>query len=203
MILQISAKHVKELRDKTGAGMMDCKKALQESQGDTDKAIEVLRKKGIAIANKKSNRLAVQGIIESYIHLGAKIGVMIELNCETDFVARRPEFQALAKNITMQIAASPNICYIEKEDIPKDFIDNEYKIESKKDDLLNKPDSIKRSIIQGRVEKRLSELSLFSQPFIKEPDITIKDLIEKHIALLGENIKVRRFIRFVLGDFIL
>lgn len=200
MVLQISAENVKELRDKTGAGMMDCKKALQESEGNMERAIESLRKKGIAIANKKANRLTQQGLIESYVHFGAKIGIMIELNCETDFVARRSEFRNLAKDIAMQIAACPNIQYIDQDSIPKDFIESEYRIESEKHDLLDKPETVKKRIIQGRIEKKLSELSLLSQPFIKDSNITIKGLVEKHIALLGENIKVKRFVRFVLGD---
>ena len=200
MILQISAKIVKELRIKTGAGMMDCKKALQESNGDIDKAIESLRKRGVSIANKKASRKTMQGIIESYVHLGSKVGTMIELNCETDFVARRVEFRNLAKDVTMQLAANPLVKYIDKDSIPKDLINNEYKIELEKDDLLNKTDIIKKQIVSGRIEKKLFELTLLTQPFIKDPNITIQNLIEQHVALLGENIRVRRFVRFVLGD---
>lgn len=202
MVLQISAKHVKALRDKTGAGVMDCKKALQESNGNVNKAIENLRKKGINIANQKANRLTVQGLIDSYIHLDARIGVLIELNCETDFVARRPEFRVLAKDIAMQIAASPNVQYIDITSVPSEFIVSEQKVESEKDDLLNKPESVKKQVIQSRIEKKLSEISLLSQPFIKDPDITIQDLIKQNMVLLGENIKVRRFARFVLGNLV-
>ena len=143
MGIEISAQVVKELRDKTSAGMMDCKKALQDSNGDMDKAMETLRQKGLASANKKSSRIATEGLVESYIHMGGKLGVMIEINCETDFVARRPEFQELAKNIAMQIAASPSVEYISLNHIPTDIISKEKEIESSKDDLAKKPADIK------------------------------------------------------------
>nr|YP_009297557.1 elongation factor Ts [Hildenbrandia rivularis]AOM67101.1 elongation factor Ts [Hildenbrandia rivularis] len=202
MVLQISARDVKKLRDKTGIGMMECKKALQVSNGDLDKAIENLRKKGMVIASQKSQRITTQGLIESYVHLGSKVGVMIELNCETDFVARRLEFQTLAKNIAMQIAANPSLQYIDKTGIPKDLIEYEYKIEFEQEDLSNKSGAMKQQVVEERVDKKLSELCLFPQPFIKNPEITVKDLVEQHILLLKENIKVRRFTRYILGDFI-
>lgn len=197
--MNISAQMVKELRDKTGAGMMDCKKVLEASSGDIDQALEMLRQKGLASATKKSQRLAAEGIIESYIHTGAKIGVLLELNCETDFVARRIEFQSLARDIAMQIVASQNVEHVSMEDIPEQMILEEKRIEAGKEDLAQKPEEVRAKIVTGRVEKRLKELSLLDQPFIKQPDITIEELIKKHVALLGENIQLRRFERFVVG----
>lgn len=200
MSTQISAEYVKELRSKTGAGMMDCKKALQASAGNIELAIEALRKKGLALADKKSTRVTTEGIIESYIHAGSKIGVLVELNCETDFVARRLEFHNLARNIAMQIAACSSVEYISINDIKESFVNNETKIESQREDLMNKPQDVKKKIIAGRINKRLEEVSLVHQPFIKNPDITVEELIKQHIALLGENIKIRRFARFILGN---
>nr|YP_009312885.1 Translation elongation factor Ts [Helminthora furcellata]SCW21139.1 Translation elongation factor Ts [Helminthora furcellata]SCW23999.1 Translation elongation factor Ts [Helminthora furcellata] len=200
MGIEISAQYVKELRGITGAGMMDCKKALQEASGDIDKAIESLRQKGLASASKKSGRRTAEGLIESYIHAGSKIGVMVEINCETDFVARRPEFQELTKNIAMQIAASPQVEYVDKESIPNDIIEREKTIESGKDDICNKPENVQIQIVKGRVEKRLNELSLMDQAFIRNTDITIRDLVNEKIALIGENIQIRRFVRFLLGE---
>jgi elongation factor Ts len=198
MNIEISAQTVKELRDKTSAGMMDCKKALQETNGDIEKAIQILRKKGLASANKKSSRITAEGIIESYIHTGAKLGVLIELNCETDFVARRREFQELAKNIAMQIAASPSVSYINTKNIPETVITTE--TELLKEDLVKKPADIREKIIEGRIQKRLKDLSLMDQPFIRDSSITVEELIKQNIAKLGENIQVRRFERFVLGE---
>jgi elongation factor Ts len=197
---EIAAKLVKELREQTGAGMMDCKKALAESDGDFTKAIEWLRKKGIASATKKGDRLTAEGLIDSYIHTGARIGVLVEVNCETDFVARREEFQGLVRNIAMQIAACPNVEYVRVEDIPEEISRREQEIEMGRDDLGKKPDNVKEKIVQGRVEKRLKELSLLDQPYIKDQTITVDELIKQTIALLGENIKVSRFSRFVLGE---
>ena len=197
---KISIESIKDLRSKTGAGMTDCKKALEASSGNIEIAIENLRKKGLATADKKSGRLAAEGLIESYIHAGSRIGVLLEINCETDFVARQPKFQQLAKDITMQIAACQSVRYVSKEDIPASFIDYEKEIELQKDDLINKPIEIKSKIAQGRVEKRLKELSLMDQIFIKEQSITIEELVKQHISLLGENIKIRRFERFLLGE---
>lgn len=197
---EISAKTVKELRDKTAAGMMDCKKALQESNGDFEQAMESLRKKGLASANKKSDRIATEGIIESYIHMGGKLGVLVEVNCETDFVARREEFQELAKNIAMQIAANPAVKFVSLKEIPQSIIDEEKKIELEKDDLSNKPQEIKEKIVEGRIQKRLNEMILLEQSFIRDSDITIEELVKRNIAILGENIQVRRFERFNLGE---
>nr|QVY58356.1 translation elongation factor Ts [Kappaphycus striatus] len=200
MSTQISAKCVKELRNKTGAGMMDCKKALQANDGNMELAVEALRKKGLALADKKSSRIATEGIIESYIHAGSKMGVLVEINCETDFVARRSEFQRLAKNIAMQIAACPSVQYISVDDIDDIFIANETRIEVEKEDLINKPQSIRKTIVAGRVEKRLKEVALINQPFIKDTSISVEELLKQHIALLGENIKIRRFEKFLLGE---
>nr|YP_009732132.1 translation elongation factor Ts [Gracilaria spinulosa]QHS70722.1 translation elongation factor Ts [Gracilaria spinulosa] len=200
MKIQISPHFVKELRLKTGAGMMDCKKALQAADGNMEIAVETLRKKGLASANKKSMRSATEGIIDSYIHIGSKIGVLIELNCETDFVARRIEFQKLAKNLAMQVTACQNVFYISVKDIPQYIIDREIRIESEKEDIINKSPVIKDKIIKARIDKRLKEMCLIYQPFIKDQNIIIEDLIKQHIALLGENIKIRRFERFILGE---
>nr|YP_009397844.1 translation elongation factor Ts [Sonderella linearis]ARW67030.1 translation elongation factor Ts [Sonderella linearis] len=200
MSKKISAESIKELRNKTGAGIMDCKKALELSEGKVDIAVEALRKKGLAFADKKSTRLATEGLVESYIHSGSRIGVLVELNCETDFVARQPEFSQLAKDIAMQLAAYQSVHYVNKNDIPEDIILYEKNIELQKEDLVNKPSKIKDKIVKGRIEKRLNELCLDSQLFIKNSDITINELIKQHISLLGENIKIRRFARFVLGE---
>nr|YP_010198784.1 translation elongation factor Ts [Gracilaria tikvahiae]UAD88017.1 translation elongation factor Ts [Gracilaria tikvahiae]UAD88220.1 translation elongation factor Ts [Gracilaria tikvahiae] len=200
MKIQISPHFVKELRIKTGAGMMDCKKALQAADGNMEMAVETLRKKGLASADKKSTRSATEGIIDSYIHIGSRIGVLIELNCETDFVARRIEFQKLAKNLAMQVAACQNVFYVSIKHIPQDIIDREIRIESEKEDIIDKPPKMKDQIIKARIDKRLKEMCLICQPFIKDQNIIIEDLIKQHIALLGENIQVRRFQRFLLGE---
>nr|QXI87639.1 tsf [Sargassum feldmannii] len=199
MILEISSTLVKELREQTGAGMMNCKKALQETNGNFDEAIRNLRKKGLASADKKVDRNASEGLVTSYIHTGGKIGVLVEVNCETDFVARREEFQELVKNIAMQIAASPEVLYIKMDDVPKEIFQSEKEIELNKNDLDNKPDEIKNKIILGRVEKTLKKLSLIDQPFIRDPNITVEELIKEKIALFGENIKIKRFTRYILG----
>lgn len=191
---------VKKLRELTGAGMMNCKEALTLHEGDFDKAIEHLRQKGLASAEKKSVRKAKEGLIEAYIHSGSKLGVLIELNCETDFVARRPEFKDLAKSIAMQIASSLTLKYVSLKDIPESFIENEKRIESEKEDILKKPENIREKIVLGRVEKTLKEYTLLDQPYIKNQDITIEELIKQNIALLGENIQVARFSKFNLGE---
>ena len=196
----ISAKLVKELREKTGAGMMNCKKALTESGGDLEKAIEWLRQKGIASAAKKEGRVAAEGLVHSYIHTGGRVGVLVEINCETDFVARREEFKGLAQDIAMQIAACPNVEYVKVEDIPQDMIQSEKAVEMGRDDLASKPENIREKIVQGRIDKRLKELSLVDQPFIKDQNITVAELVKQLVAQLGENIQVRRFTRYVLGE---
>ncbi|NJK69184.1 MAG: translation elongation factor Ts [Microcoleus sp. CSU_2_2] len=196
----ISAKLVKELRDKTGAGMMDCKKALTENEGNMEAAIEWLRKKGLAGADKKAGRVASEGLVGSYIHTGGRVGVLVEVNCETDFVARREEFQNLVRNIAMQIAACPNVEYVKVEDIPAEIVEREKAIEMGKDDLGNKPENIKEKIVQGRIDKRLKELSLMDQPFIRDQNISVEELVKQTISQIGENVQIRRFVRFVLGE---
>jgi len=196
----ITAKLVKDLRDKTGAGMMDCKKALNETDGNIDKALEWLRKKGIASAEKKSGRVAAEGSIGSYIHTGSRVGVLLELNCETDFVARGDIFQSLLKDVSMQVAACPNVEYVSIDEIPGDVVEKEKQIEMGRDDLSGKPEQIKEKIVEGRIAKRLNELVLLSQPYIKDSSLTVEDLVKQAAAKIGENIKVRRFTRYTLGE---
>ena len=196
----ITAKLVKDLRDKTGAGMMDCKKALNETDGNVEKALEWLRKKGIASAEKKSGRVAAEGSIGSYIHTGSRVGVLLELNCETDFVARGDIFQSLLKDVSMQVAACPNVEYVSIDQIPKEIVDKEKQIEMGRDDLSGKPENIKEKIVEGRIAKRLNELVLLSQPYIKDSALTVEDLVKQAAAKIGENIKVRRFTRYTLGE---
>ena len=196
----ITAKLVKDLRDKTGAGMMDCKKALNETDGNVEKALEWLRKKGIASAEKKSGRVAAEGSIGSYIHTGSRVGVLLELNCETDFVARGDIFQSLLKDVSMQVAACPNVEYVSIDQIPKNIVDKEKQIEMGRDDLSGKPENIKEKIVEGRIAKRLNELVLLSQPYIKDSALTVEDLVKQAAAKIGENIKVRRFTRYTLGE---
>ena len=196
----ISAKAVKELREKTGAGMMDCKKALTENDGDMEKSVEWLRQKGTISADKKQGRVATEGLVESYIHTGGRIGVLVEVNCETDFVARREEFQELVKNVAMQIAACPNVEFVKVEDIPESTVAKEKEIEMGRDDLEGKPENIKEKIVSGRIGKRLNEISLLPQPYIRDQSITVEELVKQSIAQLGENIQIRRFVRFVLGE---
>jgi elongation factor Ts len=196
----IPAKLVKDLRDKTGAGMMDCKKALKENNGDIEKSIEWLRQKGISSASKKEGRVAAEGIIGSYIHTGDRVGVLVEVNCETDFVARREEFKTLVRDVAMQIVACPNVEYVRVGDIPAEVSDKEKSIEMGRDDIANKPEAMREKIVEGRIQKRLKELSLMDQPFIKDQNISVEELIKQAISKLGENIQVRRFSRFVLGE---
>ena len=196
----ITAKLVKELRDKTGAGMMDCKKALNETEGDVEKAIEWLRKKGIASAEKKSGRVAAEGSIGSYIHTGSRVGVLLELNCETDFVARGEIFQSLLKDVAMQIAACPNVEYVSIDEIPKEVVNKEKQIEMGRDDLAGKPDQIKEKIVEGRISKRLNELVLLEQPYIKDSSLSVEQLVKETAGKIGENIRIRRFTRYTLGE---
>ena len=196
----ITAKSVKDLRDKTGAGMMDCKKALNETNGNLDKAIEWLRKKGIASAEKKSGRVAAEGAIGSYIHTGSRVGVLLELNCETDFVARGEIFQSLLKDISMQVAACPNVEFVSVDDVPQDVVEKEKLIEMGRDDLASKPEQIREKIVEGRIAKRLKELVLLDQPYIKDSALTVEQLVKQTAGKIGENIKVRRFTRYTLGE---
>ena len=197
---EISAKLVKELRDMTGAGMMDCKKALAETNGDKDKAVEWLRQKGIASAETKSGRTAAEGAIGSYIHTGARVGVLVEVNCETDFVARGEIFQELIRNVAMQIAACPNVDFVNVNDIPADVAEREKQIEMGRDDLAGKKEEMKEKIVAGRIGKRLKEMALMDQPFIKDSGMTVEELVKQVAGKVGENIQVRRFVRFNLGE---
>ncbi len=196
----VSAKLVKDLRDKTGAGMMDCKKALVENAADIQKATEWLRQKGIASAEKKSGRVAAEGAIGSYIHTGARVGVLLELNCETDFVARGELFQGLLRDVAMQVAACPNVAYVNTDEIPEEVVQSEKNIEMGRDDLAGKPDEIKEKIVQGRIGKRLKELALMEQPFIRDSSLTVAELVKQIAGQTGENVKVRRFTRYTLGE---
>jgi len=196
----ITAKLVKDLRDKTGAGMMDCKKALAATEGDISKAIEWLRQKGIASAEKKSGRVAAEGAIGSYIHTGSRVGVLLELNCETDFVARGEIFQGLLRDIAMQVAACPNVEYVNVDDIPKEIVEKEKSVEMGRDDLSGKPEQIKTKIVEGRIAKRLKELALLEQPFIRDSSISVEQLVKQVAGQIGENLKVRRFTRYTLGE---
>ncbi|MGI6449827.1 MAG: translation elongation factor Ts [Desulfitobacteriia bacterium] len=196
---EISAATVKELRVRTGAGMMDCKKALIECNGDMDKAIDFLREKGLAAAAKKEGRIAAEGLVESYIHGGGRIGVLVEVNCETDFVSRGEEFKQFVKDIAMQIAAAKPQ-YVNKEDVPAEVIEHEKQI--LKAQALNegKPEKIVDKMVEGRIEKFYKEVCLVEQPFIKDPDITVKDLLMEKIAKIGEKIAIRRFARYEMGE---
>ncbi|KAJ0251631.1 Polyprotein of EF-Ts [Hirschfeldia incana] len=195
----VSAGLVKQLREETGAGMMDCKKALAETGGDLEKAQEYLRKKGLSTADKKSSRLAAEGRIGSYIH-DARIGVLIEVNCETDFVGRSEKFKELVDDLAMQAVANPQVQYVSIEDIPEEIKQKEKEIEMQREDLESKPDNIKEKIVEGRISKRLGEMALLEQPFIKDDSVLVKDLVKQTVATLGENIKVRRFVKFTLGE---
>lgn len=195
----VSAALVKQLREETGAGMMDCKKALAETGGDLEKAQEYLRKKGLSSADKKSSRLAAEGRIGSYIH-DSRVGVLIEVNCETDFVGRSEKFKELVDDLAMQVVACPHVQFVSIEDVPESIVKKEKDLEMQREDLLSKPENIRERIVQGRISKRLGELALLEQPFIKNDAILVKDLVKQVVAALGENIKVRRFVRFTLGE---
>jgi elongation factor Ts len=195
----ITAEMVKELRQRTGAGMMDCKKALTEAKGNLDEAIDYLREKGLAAAAKKADRIASEGVIEAYIHGGGRIGVMVEINCETDFVAKTDNFKELARDIAMQIAATNPTC-VRREEVPVEVLEHEKEI--LKAQALNegKPANIVEKMITGRVEKYYKEVCLMEQVFIKNPDQTITQLINENISKIGENISIRRFTRYQLGE---
>jgi len=195
----ITAQTVKELRDQTGAPFIDCKKALEETDGDNDKAVEILRIKGAAKASKKVGRETPEGLIYSYIHAGGKIGVMIEINCETDFVARNEEFQNLAKEISMQIAAS-NPAYIDSKEVPEEVITNEKEVLKSQVIESGKKEDIADKIVEGKINKFYEENCLLEQNYIRDPKIKIKDLVNEHIGKIGENIVIRRFTRYQLGE---
>ena len=197
--MKISAKTVKDLRERTGAGMMDCKKALLQSDGDLDKAIDFLRKSGIAKAEKKGSRTASEGIIYSYIHHGDKLGVLLELNCETDFVAKTQGFNDLANNLAMQIAAT-NPISIDRDSIDKNYLQKEESIFKEQALSSGKPENVVDKIVKGKLEKLFSEICLLDQLYIKDTDKKISDLLNEAIATLGENIVIARFIRFAVGE---
>ncbi len=196
---EITATVVKELRDKTGAGMMDCKNALKEADGDMDKAIDVLRTKGIARASKKANRAVNEGRIEAYIHPGSKLGVLVEINCETDFVAKTDDFTSFSRDVAMQIAASSPL-FVKREEVDQGTIDQETKIYREQAKEQGKPDNIIDKIAAGKLDKFYSEICLLEQPFVKDPDKTIENLVTETITKLGENITIRRFSRFKIGE---
>lgn len=195
----IPASVVKELREKTGAGMMDCKKALGETGGDMEKAVEYLREKGLSAAAKKSGRIAAEGVVDSYIHMGGRIGVLIEVNCETDFVARTDEYRAFVRDVAMQIAAA-NPQYINREEVPEEILQKERDILRAQALNEGKPEKVVEKIVEGRVEKFYAENCLMEQAFIRDTDVTIKGLLQAKISKTGENISIRRFVRYEMGE---
>jgi elongation factor Ts len=197
--MAVTAAQVKELRDKTGAGMMDCKAALDEANGDLDKAVELLRKKGLAQAAKRAGRVAKDGMIGHYIHMGGKVGVLVEVNCETDFVARTDDFQKLAKEIAMHIAAASPV-YVKREDVPADVIDKEKEIYRAQFAGQNKPANVIEKIADGKLESFYSQVCLLDQPSVRDPNITIKQMVAAATAKTGENVTITRFVRFKLGE---
>ena len=196
--MAISAQLIKELREKTGAGMMDCKKVLVETDGNIDKAIDLLREKGLASAEKKASRIASEGLVASYIHSG-RIGVLVEVNSETDFVAKTDEFKDFVKDIAMQVAAS-NPEYLCEEDVPQEAIDKEKEVLIQQAINEGKPQNIAEKMVEGRMHKFYERVCLLDQPFIKDPSITVNDLLKNKIAKIGENIKIRRFVRYEVGE---
>jgi elongation factor Ts len=197
--MEVSAATVKDLREKTGAGMMDCKKALTECGGDLEKAVDYLRQKGLAAAAKKASRVATDGAVGAYVHPGGKIGVLVELNCETDFVARTTEFQNLLKDVAMQIAAA-NPRYIRAEDVPASDLEKERQIYRQQALDTGKPEKVIDKIVDGKMERFFSEVCLLEQSFIKDPDLKMSEVLTNAVARLGENIRVRRFTRYHLGE---
>jgi elongation factor Ts len=197
--MEISAEQVKKLREKTGVGLMDCKDALRAANGDMEKAVDYLREKGLAKLAKRGGRAATDGAIASYIHTGGKVGAMVEVNCETDFVAKTDEFQVFVKDVVMQITAS-NPQYVRREEIPAEVLEKEKTIYRNQARESGKPEKILDKIAEGKLEKFYQEVCLMEQPFIKNTDITLKELLEELVTKLGENILVRRFVRFQLGE---
>jgi len=198
-LTSISANLVKELREKTGAGMMDCKKALEKTDGDMQKAVDYLREQGIAKAAKRADRVAKEGIIYSYIHPGSKLGVLVEVNCETDFVARTEDFKQLAKDVAMQIAAT-NPLKVNRTDLKEEIIQHEKEIYRTQARNEGKPEKVIDKIVEGKLEKYFQEVCLMEQPYVKDQDRTVKDRVSEAIAKIGENITVKRFVRFRLGE---
>ncbi|HKK21302.1 MAG TPA: translation elongation factor Ts [candidate division Zixibacteria bacterium] len=197
--MEITAKMVKELREQTGAGMMDCKKALSESEGNFDKAVEHLREQGIAKAAKKEGRKTAEGVIATYVHTGDKLGVMVEINCETDFVARTPEFKDFCKDIAMHIAATNPLC-VTRDELNHELIEKEKEIYRHQAENEGKPEKVIDKIVEGRVEKYYAEVVLLEQPFVKDNDQTVDDFVKKMVGQVGENIVLKRFARFRLGE---
>ncbi len=197
--MAVGAKEVKELRNRTGAGIMDCKGALTEAGGDMDKAIEILRTRGLAKAAKKAGRIVSEGLVGSYIHAGGKIGVLVEVNCETDFVAKTDDFKQFVKDVAMHIAAS-SPQYVKREEVPEEIKEKEKKIYATQAKESGKPEKIIDKIVTGKLDKYLSEICLLEQPFIKDPDKTVQGLLQETIAKLGENISIRRFVRYQLCE---
>jgi len=196
--VNITSQMVKELRDKTNAGMMDCKKALTETAGDMEKAIDLLRQKGLAVARKRADRATSQGVVESYIHAGAKLGVLVEVGCETDFVAKTDDFVAFARDVAMHIAAS-NPVAVTREEVPAELIEREREIYKAQALESGKPENIVDKIVSGKIDKFMAEICLMEQKFVKNPDLTIQDLLNELIAKMGENISIKRFVRFQIG----
>jgi len=197
--MSITAEQVKELREKTGAGMMECKKALAESNGDMARAVTLLRERGLAAAEKKAGRSTREGLVASYIHAGGKLGVLVEVNCETDFVARTGEFQELVKDLAMQIAAA-NPLYVSREEVKEADLERERAIYRKQAESTGKPAPVIEKIVEGKINKYLAEVTLYEQPFIKDPQTVVQDLIKSKIGKLKENIAVKRFARFKVGE---
>ena len=197
--MEVNAKMVSELRAKTGAGIMDCKKALAESGGDFEKAVDWLRKKGISSAGKKADRIAAEGLVQSYVHAGGKIGVLVEVNSETDFVARNPEFQAFVKDVAMHIAAaSPQ--YVRREEVPADVVEKEKSILSAQVLEQGKPANMVEKIVTGKIDKFFKDICLMEQPFVKDTDKSIEQILTELVAKIGEKLVIRRFVRFQLGE---
>jgi len=197
--MEISIELVKDLRQRTGAGVIDCKTALQETKGDVDAAIEYLRRKGLATAAKKAGRIATDGMVSSYIHAGGKMGVLVEINCETDFVAKTEDFQTFVKNIAMHIAAA-NPQYIRREEIPAEVLEKEKRIYRSQAIESGKPEKVIDKIVQGKMERFYSEVCLLEQTYFKDADLIVKEVLDAMIAKVGENINIRRFARFQLGE---
>ena len=197
--MSITAAQVNELRKVTGAGLMDCKKALTECGGDQEKAVDYLRKKGLAAASKKAGRVASEGLVGSYIHAGGKIGVLVEVNCETDFVAKNENFQTFVKDIAMHIAAASPL-HVRREEVPAELVEREKDIYRAKARETGKPENIIEKIIEGQVNKYYADICLLEQPYVKDPDKTVQTYLNETIATIGENISIRRFSRFVLGE---
>lgn len=196
--MKITSQMVKELREKTSAGMMDCKKALGETEGDMETAVDLLRQKGLAVAAKRAGRATTEGVIECYIHAGGKLGVMVEVGCETDFVAKTDDFKAFARDVAMHVAAI-NPVSVSREDVPADLVDREKAIYTKQALDSGKPENIVEKIVTGKIEKYISEICLLEQKFVKNPDLSIQDLLNELVTKMGENISIKRFARFQIG----